>query len=75
MYPSRLRNLFERVRQMTTDREPHRCHECGWRKWLEVRVHPDGPNVHPEDLRVGRTPPEISTRDLDQLDSSAPPRS
>jgi hypothetical protein len=61
--------MFERLRQMTTDKQPYRCHECGWRKWREVRVHDDGQDVHPEDLRTGHAPQPVSSADLDQLDS------
>ena len=75
VYPSRLRSAFERLRQMLTDKQPYRCHECGWRKWSEVRVHPDSPDVHPEDLRTGRAPKSVSPGDLDQLDASFPPAS
>ena len=69
VYPSRLRNAFERLRQLATDTQPYRCHECGWRKWRALRVHPEGPDVHPEDLRTGRSSQPITSSDLDQLDS------
>jgi hypothetical protein len=72
VYPSRLRNAFERLRQFVTDTQPFRCHECGWRKWREMRVHPYSPDVHPEDLRTGRPPQPITPSDLDRLDSSSP---
>lgn len=72
VFPSRLRNSFERLRQMLTGKQPYRCHECDWRKWSNVRVHPDGPDVRPEDLRTGRVPETVSAGDLDQLDSSLP---
>lgn len=49
--------------------QPYRCHQCGWRRWQEVRVHPDSPDVHPEDLRTGRVPKPLSPNDLDQLDT------
>ena len=73
VFPSRLRNPLERVRQMLTDKQPHRCHQCDWRKWLDVLIH-DSADVHPEDLRTGRVPAPMSPADFDQLDSS-PPRS
>jgi hypothetical protein len=72
VYPSRLRNVVERLRQWTTDKQPYRCHECGWRKWRELRVHDDSTDVRPEDLRTGRESIPVSPSDLDQLDSSAP---
>ena len=46
---------IERVRQMLTDKQPYRCHECGWRRWRDMLIH-DTPDVHPEDLRTGRRP-------------------
>lgn len=57
---------------MLTEKQPYRCHECGWRKWHEVRVHPESPDVHPEDLRTGRVPQPVSPKDLDSLDAVAP---
>jgi len=73
VFPSRLRHGIERLRQMMTEKQPHRCHQCSWRKWREVRVHPDGPDVHPEDLRTGRVPQPVSPNDLDQLDATPTP--
>jgi hypothetical protein len=72
VYPSRLRGMFERMRQMLTDKQPHRCHQCDWRQWRELRVHPVEPDAHPEDLRTGRGAAPVSQKDLDQLDSLAP---
>lgn len=72
VFPSRLRNGLERLRHMLTDKQPYRCHECGWRKWNEVRVHPASPDVHPEDLRTGRVSKPVSNSDLDQLDTPPP---
>ena len=72
VFPSRLRNSLERVRQMITDRQPYRCHECGWRKWLEVQIHPDSPDVRPEDLRTGRVSQPVLPSDLDSIDPSTP---
>ncbi len=74
VYPSRLRNGLERLRQRLTDKQPYRCHECGWRKWREVYVHDTTPDVTPEDLRTGRVPEPVSPGDLDQLDTSLPRR-
>lgn len=70
VFPSRLRHGIERLRQMMTEKQPYRCHQCGWRKWREVRVHPDSPDVHPEDLRTGRVPQPVSPNDLDELDAT-----
>ena len=72
VYPSQLRGSYERLRHLATDKQPYRCHACGWRKWIEVHVHPDSPDVHPDDLRTGRVPKTVSPSDLDQLDSSIP---
>lgn len=68
VFPSRLRNSFERLRQLLTEKQPYRCHQCGWRRWREVEVHPESPDVEPDDLRTGRVPEPVSPRDLDQLD-------
>jgi hypothetical protein len=74
VYPSHLRGAFERVRQLLTDRQPYRCHQCGWRKWGAVQLGSDGPDVHPEDLRTGRAPRPVSPAEIDQLDAATPPR-
>jgi hypothetical protein len=74
VYPSQLRGLFERLRQLLTDNQPYRCHQCGWRKWDAVLLGSDGPDVHPEDLRTGRAPRPVSVAEIDQLDTAAPPR-
>jgi hypothetical protein len=71
VYPSRLRHVVERLRQNLTDKQPFRCHECGWRRWREVVVHEDAAPVAPDDLRTGRTPAPLSSNDLEQLDSAA----
>lgn len=73
VFPSRLRNTLERLREKLTEKEPYRCHECGWRRWRVVKVMPDGPDVHPEDLRTGRVPDPVSPDDLDQLDGVSRP--
>lgn len=69
VFPSRLRNAVERLRQMVSERQPHRCHRCGWRKWRDVEVYPDSPDVRPDDLRTGRQSPPVSPTDLDRLDA------
>ena len=69
VFPSRLRNTLERLRNLLTDKQPYRCHQCGWRKWSEVRVHQDSQDVRPDDLRTGRVRQPISSSDLDQLDT------
>ena len=71
VFPSRARNVFERLRQMLTDKQPYRCHQCGWRQWRDVLIH-ENADVHPEDLRTGRVPAPVSSNDIDQLDSSTP---
>lgn len=71
VFPSRLRNGIERLRQALTDKQPQRCHQCGWRKWQDVLMHPDNPDVNPEDLRTGRTPAPVSPKDFDELDSAS----
>jgi len=68
VYPSRLGGSLERLRQKLTDRQPYRCHECGWRRWREVEFLGRNPDVHPEDLRTGRPPQPVSPTDVDQLD-------
>ena len=68
VYPSRLRGGLERLRQKMTERQPYRCHECGWRKWREVEFLNANPDVRPEDLRTGRGGSPVSTADVDQLD-------
>jgi transposase-like protein len=68
VYPSRLRNGLERLRQKLTDRQPYRCHECGWRRWRDVEFRSSNPDVSPEDLRTGPGMPPPSTTDVDQLD-------
>jgi hypothetical protein len=68
VYPSRLRNSIERLRQKLTDRQPYRCHECSWRKWREVEFLRANPDVKPDDLRSGQRPDPIPSNDVDQLD-------
>ena len=73
VYPSHLRSRVERLRQIVTDKQPYRCHQCGWRKWGAVQLGSDGPDVNPDDLRTGRAPRPVSTAELDQLDALTPP--
>lgn len=73
MYQSRPHNILERVRSMVTDKQPFRCHACGWRKWRGVVVHEDTHDVRPDDLRTGRVPKPVTNADLDQLDTPTPP--
>ena len=72
VYPSRLRGVVERVRAALTDKHPHRCHDCGWRKWRTMMVPADGPDAHPDDLRTGRGARPVSPNELDRLDPAAP---
>jgi hypothetical protein len=68
VFPSRLRNVVERLRFRLTDKEPHRCRHCGWRGWRVPRFHSEGPDVVPDDLRTGGGAPPIASGDLDPLD-------
>ena len=68
VYPSRLRNSFERLRQKLTDRQPYRCHECDWRNWRDVEFLKPGPDTKPDDLRSGQQAGPLSMKDVDQLD-------
>jgi hypothetical protein len=72
VYPSHLRTRLERLRQVLTDKQPYRCHQCGWRRWGAVQIHSEGPDVTPEDLRTGRQVQPVAPSDLDQLDSPSP---
>jgi hypothetical protein len=68
VYPSRLRNPVERLRQKLTEKQPYRCHECNWRKWREVEFLSASPDVRPDDLRTGRGVAPVSSTDVDDLD-------
>jgi hypothetical protein len=68
VYPSRLRNFYERARNTLTGRQPYRCHNCGWRTWREMRVHRNESDTRPEDLRTGPDTAPVKSTDLDQLD-------
>jgi hypothetical protein len=70
VYPSRLRNVYERMRQAVTGQQPYRCHDCNWRKWGAVKVHADGtPETRPDDLRTGRDTAPVKPTELDDLDT------
>jgi hypothetical protein len=69
VFPSRLRNGYERLRQRLTEKQPYRCHECNWRRWRDVQVHPDAADVHPGDLRTGRPTAPVSAQEFDLLDT------
>lgn len=68
VYPSRLKGGVERLRQKLTERQPYRCHECGWRGWRDVEFLSKSPDVNPEDLRTGHGPAPLETADIDHLD-------
>lgn len=68
VYPSRLRGVVEQLRQKVTDRQPYRCHECGWRKWRDVEFLSTNPDVRPDDLRTGHGVAPVTPSDVDQLD-------
>ena len=69
VYPSRLRNVYERVREALTGRQPHRCHQCGRRTWAEVEIlKGDQSETRPDDLRTGHDTAPVKPNDLDELD-------
>jgi hypothetical protein len=68
VYPSRTRNSLEQIRHRLTDKQPYRCHECGWRAWRAIEVTSPLADVQPDDLRTGQTPAPVSSGDLDPLD-------
>ena len=69
IYPSRLRSSIERVRRALTERQPYRCHACGFRGWSEIRVPLEKTEATPDDLRTGVAAKPITATDLDQLDA------
>lgn len=71
VFPSRLRNGLERLRQVLTGTQPYRCHQCNWRKWRDVEIHVDNEDVRPDDLRTGRTPEPVSPSEIDSLDTAS----
>jgi hypothetical protein len=69
VYPSRLRSSYERVRGALTGRLPHRCHECGWRKWAVLELpKSDESETRPDDLRTGHDTAPVKPTELDELD-------
>jgi hypothetical protein len=72
VYRSRVRNTLERLRQMVSEKDPFRCHDCGWRKWRVIPLYTGylAP-VKPDDLRTGRTARPVTGADLDRLDVEA----
>ena len=71
VFPSRLRNRLERLRQVLTGKQPYRCHQCNWRKWKEVELQVDDADVRPDDLRTGQAAKPVSPGDLDSLDTTS----
>ena len=71
VFPSRLRGPLERLRQMMTEKQPYRCHDCDRRQWQDVQVHPESPDVDPDDLRIGRAPRPVAPHELDELDPTS----
>jgi hypothetical protein len=68
VYPSRLRGFLEVLRHRLTDRQPYRCRDCGWRRWLAIEIVPIQPDVRPDDLRTGGPPNPVAGGELDPLD-------
>lgn len=71
VYLSRPRTLVERLRKALSVKAPHRCHDCGWRRWALIQNHPAGPDVRPDDLRANRPTRTVLPADLDRLDPGA----
>lgn len=67
IYPSRLRSAAERIRRALTERQPYRCHVCGYRGWGAIAL-PDSSDTDVEELRSGGTPAPLTPEDLDRLD-------
>jgi predicted RNA-binding Zn-ribbon protein involved in translation (DUF1610 family) len=69
IHPSRLRSILERIRLACTEKQPYRCHACGFRGWYPIDVPiARGPDAGPEQLRTGATSRPITADDLDRLD-------
>jgi DNA-directed RNA polymerase subunit RPC12/RpoP len=69
VYPSRLRNIYERLREALTGRQPHRCHQCGHRRWMEVEILAGTRiDTRPDDLRTAHHTTPVKPNDLDELD-------
>lgn len=61
--------MYERLREGLTRRQPHRCHQCGARRWADVAImQGDGAETRPEDLRIGHDTAPVKPKDLDELD-------
>ena len=60
VYRSRTRSTSARVRKRFTNARPHRCHDCGWRGWIEESEGPESEPMLPTESRRGL--------DLGQLD-------
>jgi hypothetical protein len=60
------------VRRRLTERQPYRCHDCGWREWRAIELTPPNPDIHPDDLRTGRQPAPVTGNELDPLDPKSP---
>jgi hypothetical protein len=72
VFPSRLRGTLERVRSRITDKQPYRCHQCGWRQWLIIEIVTPHADVTPDDLRTGRRAQSIPATEFDPLDPTRP---
>jgi hypothetical protein len=68
VFPSRLKGFLETMRHRLTDRQPYRCHDCGWRRWLSIEIVPAQPDVQPDDLRTGRPSSPVDRGEFDSLD-------
>ena len=68
VYPSRLRSPVERIRRALTERQPYRCHACGFRGWSEILVPVTDGESTSDALRTGGTAAPVTSRDLDSLD-------
>ena len=76
VYPSRVRNPIEKVRQLLTRKRPFRCHECQWRGWALEAWNPVQSKKNnlewPPDAR-GDNP--LTPDEFDTLDAHRPPSS
>ena len=74
VYPSRLRNAIERLREAITAQQPHRCHQCGRRWWTAIEIHIGGDAIGQEDLRTGvesTNPSAVLDGDIDRFIEAA----
>ena len=53
VYRSRTRSTSARVRKRFTNARPHRCHDCGWRGWIEESEGPESGPMLPTESRRG----------------------